>query len=53
MLWKFNQVYNVDRLVRDHEGIVRYPMGLPAPWRRPSQCEAVGGGVCAFTVREQ
>ena len=36
MLWKFNQVYSVDRLVRDHEGIVRYPIGLPAPSRRPA-----------------
>jgi hopanoid C-3 methylase HpnR len=29
MLWKFNQVYNVDRLCRDHEAEVRYAIGLP------------------------
>lgn len=29
MLWKFNDVYSVDRLMRDHEGVVRYPIGLP------------------------
>jgi hypothetical protein len=31
MLWKFNEVYSVDRLMRDHEGVVKYPIGLPAP----------------------
>src|SRR5215813_5306455 len=30
MLWKFNDVYSVDRLMRDHEGVVKYPIGLPA-----------------------
>ena len=30
MLWKFNEVYSVDRLMRDHEGRVTYPIGLPA-----------------------
>jgi hopanoid C-3 methylase HpnR len=35
MLWKFNQVYSVDRLMRDHEGTVRYPIGLPPAIRRP------------------
>lgn len=44
MLWKFNDVYSVDRLMRDHEGDVRYPIGLPAPTRlnphlRPSAQE--------------
>jgi magnesium-protoporphyrin IX monomethyl ester (oxidative) cyclase len=34
MLWKFNDVYSVERLMRDHEGNVRYPIGLPAPMRR-------------------
>jgi hypothetical protein len=34
MLWKFNQVYSVDRLVRDHEGIVHYPIGLPTAAHR-------------------
>ena len=34
MLWKFNEVYSVDRLMRDHEGVVKYPIGLPAPARR-------------------
>jgi hopanoid C-3 methylase HpnR len=34
MLWKFNDVYSVDRLMRDHEGDVRYPIGLPAQTRR-------------------
>ena len=29
MLWKFNQVYNVDRLCRDHEREVRYAITLP------------------------
>ncbi len=30
MLWKFNGVYNVERLLRDHEREVRYPIGLPS-----------------------
>ena len=30
MLWKFNDVYSVDRLMRDHEGQVTYPIGLPS-----------------------
>ena len=34
MLWKFNEVYSVDRLMRDHEAVVKYPIGLPAPVRR-------------------
>ena len=34
MLWKFNQVYSVDRLMRDHEQPVRYPIGLPPAPRR-------------------
>jgi magnesium-protoporphyrin IX monomethyl ester (oxidative) cyclase len=29
MLWKFNGLYNVDRLARDHEREVRYPLRLP------------------------
>ncbi len=29
MLWQFNQVYNVDRMMRDHDRVVRYPIGLP------------------------
>ena len=41
MLWKFNDVYSVDRLMRDHEGQVKYPIGLPKvvhlpPGGRPS-----------------
>jgi magnesium-protoporphyrin IX monomethyl ester (oxidative) cyclase len=44
MLWKFNDVYNIDRLMRDHEGRVRYPIQLPAasqlrPNTRPSTDE--------------
>ena len=44
MLWKFNEVYSVDRLMRDHEGTVKYPIGLPpttrrAPGARPSAAE--------------
>jgi hopanoid C-3 methylase len=31
MLWKFNQVYNVDRLCGDHEREVRYAIELPKP----------------------
>jgi magnesium-protoporphyrin IX monomethyl ester (oxidative) cyclase len=34
MLWKFNEVYSVDRLMRDHERDVRYPIGLPATTQR-------------------
>jgi magnesium-protoporphyrin IX monomethyl ester (oxidative) cyclase len=30
MLWKFNQVYSVDRLLRDHEQAVQYRIGLPS-----------------------
>jgi hopanoid C-3 methylase HpnR len=30
MLWKFNDVYSVDRLMRDHERPVRYRLELPA-----------------------
>ena len=29
MLWKFGDVYNVDRLVGDHQRPVRYPLRLP------------------------
>ncbi len=29
MLWKFRDVYNTDRLCRDHEQPVRYPLTLP------------------------
>ncbi|MGD9762760.1 MAG: hopanoid C-3 methylase HpnR [Candidatus Binatia bacterium] len=40
MLWKFNSVYSVDRLLRDHERPVRYSIGLPtaggAAGTRPS-----------------
>jgi hopanoid C-3 methylase HpnR len=44
MLWKFNDVYSVDRLMRDHEGAVKYPIELPAaarlkPGGRPSTAE--------------
>jgi len=44
MLWKFNDVYSVDRLMRDHEGVVKYPIGLPPvarrkPDARPSAAE--------------
>jgi magnesium-protoporphyrin IX monomethyl ester (oxidative) cyclase len=43
MLWKFGQVYNVDRLCRDHEREVRYAIGLPkvaaSPGTRPSPAE--------------
>jgi magnesium-protoporphyrin IX monomethyl ester (oxidative) cyclase len=35
MLWKFNDVYSVDRLMRDHEGQVTYPIGLPKVVRLP------------------
>ena len=35
MLWKFNDVYSVDRLMRDHEGQVKYPIGLPKVVRLP------------------
>ncbi len=31
MLWKFNGVYNVERLCRDHEQQVKYPLRLPPP----------------------
>jgi hopanoid C-3 methylase HpnR len=31
MLWKFNGVYNVDRLCRDHQQEVKYPLRLPPP----------------------
>ena len=30
MLWKFNGVYNVERLLRDHDQEVRYAIGLPS-----------------------
>jgi hypothetical protein len=33
MLWKFNQVYNLDRQFADHQKAVRYEM--PAPWLAP------------------
>jgi len=36
MLWKFNDVYSVDRLMRDHEGSVKYPIGLPVITPRPA-----------------
>jgi magnesium-protoporphyrin IX monomethyl ester (oxidative) cyclase len=36
MLWKFNDVYSVDRLMRDHEGSVKYPIGLPTITARPA-----------------
>jgi hopanoid C-3 methylase HpnR len=44
MLWKFNDVYSVDRLMRDHERRVRYRLELPvqtprAPAVRPSAAE--------------
>lgn len=29
MLWKFNSVYSVERLMRDHQQAVRYPIELP------------------------
>jgi hopanoid C-3 methylase HpnR len=37
MLWKFNSVYDVDRLMKDHQREVRYEIGLPtpAPGQRP------------------
>ncbi len=31
MLWKFNSVYNADRLLADHRQPVRYEMSLPPP----------------------
>ena len=39
MLWKFGDVYNVDRLVGDHQRPVRYPLRLPqsTAHSRPSQ----------------
>ena len=43
MLWKFNQVYNVDRLYADHAQDVRYPISLPKtlvePGRRPTRAQ--------------
>jgi magnesium-protoporphyrin IX monomethyl ester (oxidative) cyclase len=40
MLWKFRDVYNTDRLCRDHEQPVRYPLtlppGVPAAGRPPA-----------------
>jgi hopanoid C-3 methylase HpnR len=41
MLWKFRDVYNVERLVGDHERPVRYAMRLPEPTAaaRPSRDE--------------
>jgi hopanoid C-3 methylase HpnR len=40
MLWKFGSVYNAERLSRDHEQVVRYPLRLPegaAATTRPSR----------------
>lgn len=36
MLWKFNQVYSVERLYGDHEREVRYRIGLPPATPRPA-----------------
>src|SRR5262245_26498229 len=39
MLWKFNQVYSVDRLMRDHARDVRYAIRLPEVTARPTAAE--------------
>jgi len=39
MLWKFNQVYSVERLMRDHAREVRYAIRLPEVTARPTAAE--------------